>query len=240
MRLKEIYDYMTTGELHHLFLAEERDSSGDLTDAAAKRLWPSVRMGLTELHRRFHINEGTVYLDMVAGQTTYFITLDYAQSNTKSTQAIKYIDDTAAPFQDDLMQIHRVYDAKGKELILNNLSDKESLHTPNEFTLCVPDELMTQRLKIVYRADHAAVNSYVAVGAPIAVSIALPAVYIQALCFYVASRIMNPIGPGIEAFHEGNNYAQRFEGECQRLSMDGIQVQREPDRSDVAFNNGWV
>lgn len=58
---------------------------------------------------------------------------------------------------------------------------------------------------------------------PSEVDVELPDMYLEALIYFVASRVMNPIGMN-EEFHAGNNYAAKYEEECQRLEVKDLNL----------------
>ena len=81
----------------------------------------------------------------------------------------------------------------------------------------------TTTLRVVYRADHPEIKTALATQAPEVVDIFLPRTHVQALVWYVASRLTNPKGLTNE-FHEGNNYAMKFEAEVASLKNEGMKV----------------
>jgi hypothetical protein len=65
----------------------------------------------------------------------------------------------------------------------------------------------------------------------------LPVTHLEPLLYFVASRIMNPVGASGE-FHEGNNYAAKYEQACQQLEMHGFSLNTQASR-DQFERNGW-
>ena len=244
MKLSDVYDQLAYGELRQLALGAG-DIAATTTDTPKEsflKLFPLVKSGLTELHKRFLLRERELVVTLVPDQVVYMLHIDFAAQNTKSSETNKYITDTAAlPFEDDLMRVERIYgtlDAKEYEIPLNQTNNKESIRTTDYNRLLLPDDtteapwlLETTTLRIVYRADHPAISKPKANASPLSTEISLPSTHLEALTFYIASRVMNPIGSGGE-FHEGNNYTIKFEAAVQQLKDDNF------DASDEYENDG--
>jgi hypothetical protein len=238
MLLSDIFEQLSYGELSQVFIGEGGPDSEGVPKASRKKMLAHVRLGLTELHKRFLLKERTLNLSITAGKQTYVLDKAYAQSNTASSEENKYIQDAADPFQNDLFKVERVYDADGNELPLNILDDPESVQTPNYNTLVLPDDYTGSTLKVVYRADHPPIDPYLVTAAPQIVEVNLPATHLEPLLLYVASRVMNPVGLSGE-FHEGNNYAGKFEASCRRLEQSNFRVDSQGQNTRLE-RNGWV
>lgn len=214
MTLDDIFNQLSYGELVQIYAG-----SGDagLMDAGERtRIAASINMGLLELHKRFLIREAEEVIPLVEGTLTY---------NLSATDAIR---------------IERIYDSAGNELGLNTVDDINAIRTPTLTSLKLSSnhELDTDSLTVVYRAKHPKLDlSQVAV-APEEIEVDLPDAYLEALLFYVASRVLNPIGIA-DNFHDGNNYAAKFEMACQLLSTENIRVDTLGENTRLE-KNGWV
>jgi hypothetical protein len=239
MTLEDIYEQLSVGELRLLFIGEGGDSFNGVPPSKYAELLPSVKLGLSDLHKRFLLRERTFTLQMVEGKVSYHIDIKYAESNTSSSEPVKWITDASDPFEADLLRIERVYAEDGTELTLNLLGDADALRTPAYNYLVVPDTLETQVLTVVYRADHPAINKYIANAAPSQVPIELPTSHLNALLMFVGSRIMNPTGMS-GTFHEGNNYAMKYEAECALLTELGVGIGNQTMENTRFTTNGWV
>ena len=245
MTLKEIFDQLSYGELSQLSMGGSGDTG--ITEANWERVLASVNLGLTELHKRFPLKEGRIDILLQPGQTTYVLDKKYAVANHESVGVTKYLQDTfAAPFDNVVMKIERVYDELGNELGLNQGGDsydllQTSCRTPNYNTLVLPAELKGERVTVVYRENHHILLKEQGYFALDEVEVSLPYSHLEALLLYVASRIMNPIGvSGSQGqFHEGNNYAAKFEAACARLEQTNLRVD-QGERNSRMERNGWV
>lgn len=248
MTLQDIYDQLAFGELRQLSLGKGIDAtSEEIQPEDFKRLLPSIQLGLTELHKRFNLREGNLTIELVPGRTTYVIHKKFTESGT-SAEPVKYILDADAPFENNLMKIERIYGRyldREYEIPLNRVGDGRAIRTTSFNTLVVPDDtekapwlLETTELKLVYRADHPEINKYLANGAPLATEIFLPATYLEALLYYVASRLHNPIGMDPGAMHEGNNYYAKFIAACQELEDQNLEID-EDSQNDKLRDRGF-
>lgn len=242
MTLQEIFDQLKYGELsgtdfaghpaHGITPADEGIREDD-----KPKLIGSIQLGLTALYKRFRLKVSEIKLERQEGQASYVLHSDFAQSNTDSQAPVKYIDDSDYPFIDDLLEIEAVKDKDGNELDLNVRDKPLSLRTLRYNTLVIPEDLEGDTFTVVYRADHPKIDPVYGQYISFAQEIELPAAYLQALLYFVASRVMNPIGIASE-FHEGNNWAAKYEMECQRLEGQGMDISEQSQETQFE-ERGW-
>lgn len=252
MILDDIYSQIAYGELRSVVLgtgvvAEIGDEEG-LPRENYEKIYPFLILGLTELHKRFLLRERELTIDLQDNQVSYILTYDFAVSNTKSSEDPKYILDSSDTFQDDLMRIERIYgtySAKEYEIPLNEIDNAESIRTTSYNQFVIPSDtdlapwlLETSTLRVVYRADHPTIRSYLLKSKPGRTTITLPSTHLEALVWYIASRATNPKGAGDE-FHEGNNYAKKFEMACAQLKSDNYEVASDSLNNKLS-NRGFV
>ncbi len=110
-------------------------------------------------------------------------------------------------------------------------------------TLRVHPDLQGQVLEVTYRAAASKVKKIVDDGLydPDRITIDLPRSYLDALCFYIASRKFNANIQGVgQQFHEGNNYYQKYISACTLLESQGVGAMPAMDSSDTFDNKGFV
>jgi hypothetical protein len=217
MLLKDIYDQLAYGELRELKLGGSSiDAIGDgIASENHKRLLPHIQMGLTSLHTKCALKEGTLVVPLVSQQTSYLVT----------------------PAAGDLIKIERVYGVYQEEeyeIPLNQIGSWDGIRTPSYNSMIIPSDtekapwlLETTELVVKYRADHPAIDVALANASPRVVTIELPSTHLEALCYFIASRLHNPIGMTPGAMHEGNNYAQKYEIAVAQLNSLGLQVDQD-------------
>lgn len=223
MKLAEVFSSLAYGELSQTFVGE--NDEGELNEDRYPMLLSSVNLGLSALYKRFNLKEGRLTFPLSQLGNTYRLTVT------------------------DLNKIERVQTLEGTELALNDGNDPLSCYTPRMDTLRVPleivnksqdipDKYKTDELLVIYRASHpklVAVNGTIN---PDALEVELPYSHLEALLYFVASRVHNPIGMTNE-FHSGNSWAAKYEAECMRLQQQNLEID-ESNENDRLSRNGWV
>lgn len=243
MVLQELFDSLTHGELSQVYVGGAESEDGQIREEDRARIINCLQLGLTALYKRFHIREGRVRVMMIPNQSIYILDkhflIDRTDPNAVVTPlpsgAISYLDDSEWPFSDNPLKIDEVYDDLGDPLRINDRYSPDSIRTPNVNTISVPQIIRErgysakecdrpqQFLDVVYRANHPKIDVIEACAAPMAYDIELPEAYVEALLYFVASRVMNPVGMSGE-FHSGNNWASKYEYACQRLENENLDI----------------
>jgi len=239
MKLKEIFDQLTYGELSQLSIGG--GEQGFIDPANYPKVVAHINLGLTALFKRFRLKEGQVAFKLIKGKTVYRVGSDedlyFLNANFEDE------------FNDDILKIDKVMTADGYEFALNNGADEYTCTTPSASVLrlastvaaqgpMLPPEMLTESLHLVYRANHPLIvisptNFY-----PDKLSVELPYTHLEALLYFVASRVNNPIGMTNE-FNVGNNYYAKYENACVELESQGMQVDNGSQNTRLA-RNGWV
>lgn len=244
MKLAEIFSQLTYGELSNLNLGGNK--VGEIPEESYKAIANHVNMGLTALFTRFNLKEGRFKLALIDDQVTYPLLSQYAVSNVKSKELVKYIIDTVQePFKDDIIKIEHVLTPHNIAISLNTGYHPYVCATPTSTTLRVPPVLIdgsmnlpeylrgVKELIVIYRANHIKLDPDVGAFDPAKIEIQLPNAFLQALLYYVASRVNNPIGLGQE-FNAGNTYAAKYERECQMLENKGVDIDENTYHTKLA------
>lgn len=249
MKLIEIFDQLADGELVQISLG-----NGELPINSKDygRIARSVNLGLTALHTRFLLKEGRLTLELQDDQETYILDRTYAVSNTVSS-ATKYILDSADPFYDTVLKVQRVLDDDGREFPFNDPDLDYSIREIDEKTLFIPSDIYEEypyadtpvggvsdndTVVVVFHKGHRTLTED-DWESPEDCEIALPNTHLEALLYFVASRLMNPLGASREGNHEGNNYMARYEQACLRLEGRGMQIDRQYSGNKFR-NRGWA
>lgn len=239
MMLSEIFSQLSTGELNNLALAGE---DGEIPKEKYERLVNHVNMGLVELHKRFLLRVGEVWVDLVPGQSQYVLKRLYQVGNREGRKLVQYIRESDPVFLDDIIKIEQVFDQSGTELGLNDPENLYSVVTPTMNTIRVPSDLVRDRnitsVRVQYRAKPEKIVWEDKFFDPSDTEVELSDVHLQALCYFIASRIHNPVGFS-ETVHEGNNYAAKFERECASLDAQNLRVDTSSTNTKP-MRGGWV
>lgn len=258
--LSEIFEILQGAEFNSLSIVENEGGEAHVDTKEYNRLIKLVNAGLAELHKRFNLKSGSVMIQTTEGVPKYVLDSKYAKSTNPDGYILDSVED---PFTDDILEITRITSLEGRELILNNRSRLsqhragttvpvnelcESLFTLDYRTVRVPVYLRDSQLLVMYKSSGTKIkdivdNSGDIIKQPEEVVIELPAAYINALTYYVASRVYNSkgaetIGRGI--FHEGNNYRSSYEAEINTLLAAGLEVDVMVEDNVGFYKRGFV
>lgn len=239
MFLAEIFTQLTYGEFAELSIGGKDD--GGINPEDFPNIISHVNLALTELHKRFNLKTNEILLVQQEGVTTYPLKPQFAMMNAESSEPIRYIDDTARfPFEDDLLKIERILDEEGEEVPLNKLNNGNSFFTPKFNTLQIPvtHVNVNNTLSIIYRANHELLEATESID-PQVTEVELPPALLEALLFYVASRVHSNV-PAIEGdTGEGMRFMAKFEASCQRVEALGLIAEEEVTNSKLE-DRGFV
>jgi hypothetical protein len=236
MLLNEIFAQLADGELSQTHL-----NAIDTTPKISQVV-NHLNLGLADLFKRFFLREGRLMVQLLENQYLYPLDLYHAVSNTDSAVPLDkrfILDSPGALFANDLLKIEKVLTPAGFALALDDGHDKWALTTTDtkpptlrvpagiiNQSLELPDELKTTQLEVVYRARHPKID----VGAPgfsaAAYEVMIPDSHLQALLYYVASRVLAPLGMGQAEGITSTNYWKRYELECASLTNAGLRLQQ--------------
>lgn len=237
MKLSEIFQLLTTGEMSQLY--KGNDNKEILDESYFKAIGNSVQLGLNALYTRFNLKQNQLELRLIPGKRDYTLQSRYADQN-QCNEDVKWIADTEdAPFKDDILKILQVITPLGLDLDVNNYANQYSCTTPSmnvlripnamaNQTISTPDEMKAQSLQVVYKANHPAIIPNRDWFNPDRIEVELPYSHVTALLYFVASRAHNPVGMGTE-FNSGNQWYQKYELECQRLMLSGQYVDEDSE-----------
>lgn len=224
MLLKEILDALRYGELSQMSIGGQ--DSGVINQNNFPIIANHLNLGMTVLAQRFLLKENRLEVPLVPGEYEYTI---------------------HAP---DFLKVQRIYADTGYEFNLNDLSDRYSIlnSTPKVLKLpyavvdqadSLPPALKTKNLLVIYRAKPTPLDVD---GNTVLdeedLDVELPHSFLEPLCYYVASRLNNPVGM-VNEFHAGNTYMAKYEAACRRLEQDNLVVDRASERERFE-RNGWI
>jgi len=217
MNLNDIFDQLVYGELSKSYMGED----GEVAPRDYNRLITHINLGLTELHKRFDLKRKSQYVTVMGGVYEYPIN----QSR-------------------DIIEVMQVINAEGVDIPINSThvvssveeaeyyAEKESVFLPNSDLLVVNKGMKPQVLTVSYRANHPTIAKVNQVDSsrfdPKTIDIDLPFTYLDALLYFIGSRMFNAEGASTAAnrspFHTGNNYASKFEAACNLLVREGLDM----------------
>lgn len=248
MKLQEIFDQLTHGELSQLNIGGA--DGGGIQESDYPRMVDYVNLGLTALFKRFTLKEGVLTLIPVPNVDRYVLQSGFVVGNRKSRETLRYLEENELdPFKDDLLKVMEIKLDTGKELPIDMRGNPYSvtclsttlIQVPMDIVNKVPglpDELKTDKFKITYRANHPKIKIPLGLFDPARVEVQLPDAYLEALLLFIAARAHSPLGMQAEG-QIGNNWQARYEAECQRLGMDNLALDRGAENYRLV-RGGWV
>lgn len=235
MKLIELFSLLGASEI---FTYEMTDpDTGDVLPRHRRRIVQLINLGLIDLHSRFNIREDTLVLNVDPGITRYILD----PKNNLSVNTDGYIDDSSFPFLGNLIEILRVQLPTGRIITLN----QSQTHVQRRDGVYAHDNTSVSNLLISTPTFNELLFAYTPTQGQYYVSykggalrlpmddvenldattteVILPDVFINALCYFVASKVYNPAGAESVArsmFHEGNNWTAKYHEEVSRLKSD--------------------
>lgn len=229
MKLTELFTSLALGELANSSYVELNQL--ELNKNQLHRVINAINQGLTLIHTHLPLRHNQIVIQIHDNIGTYYLDSRYAQSNTNSTAAIKFIMDTALnPFKDDILNILGVFNLEGQQYPLNDQYAIGSLFTPDYNSLMIPLAMwknhkvpynIVDKLVIVYQADHPKIS----LNEPLSsqMEIHLSPIYQSMLQAYVAHLLHMHIGSE-QSINQSNQYFAKFNSLIQTAKEQGIGV----------------
>lgn len=223
MKLQEIFEQLAYGELSQIRIGQ--NDEGEVDETGYPTLVAHINLGLSALYRRFNLKERRLTFVVQEGVDTYKLDID------------------------DINKVEQVINDKAWSFSINDEGDPYSVFTPTLKTLVipvaitgnsmdVPDNLKSDSLTVIYRASHPILRVEAGYIDPFETEVELPYSHLEALLYFIASRVHNPIGM-VNEFHAGSSWAAKYEQECQRLQVQNIHVD-SVHQGDRLHRNGWL
>lgn len=223
MKLQEVFDQLSGGEFSQISIGGE--AAGVINECNYQRVINHINLGLTALYTRFNLKESRSTVLLQADTETYPLNVE------------------------SLLKIERVLVDSGIELPLNQEMNVYSCFTPSLNTVrvprillepdsTVPEQLHTDALTVVYRANHPLVTMRFGMAALEVKSIELPYSHLSPLLYFVASRVHTPMSLDA-ASNAAMNWYGKYEAACQELESKGVQVITDGTNNRIS-RGGWV
>jgi hypothetical protein len=238
MKLQEIFDQLVYGELNQLAGNLGVSNIGTVSTDNYPKVVAGIRMGLTELYKRFRLSSDVVTIVMIPEVTMYKLHSMYSMRSTDVSVRYKYIDDSAYfPFTDSVLSIDRVFDEVNDELPLNNQEAFYSLYTPQMTTIQIPDPVEGSIVNVHYTKNHDFIIGSPDIN-PLSVEVDIPLPYLEALLLYVAGRLLTGSG-NLTGANDGSIMMAKYNQAIQRVSEQGYYIQ-DTSTNLKKETNGWV
>lgn len=238
MTLEDVFIGLTTGELAQLDIGG-REHDGILPDDY-KKVIPHVQLGLRDLHTRLPLREREVTIQQYDNMSFYKLDNEYAITNTRQATdgTPKYIMDTpTSRFTNDIIRIEQVFDELGREIPLNKSEVENGAFTPAYNVIQFPQAVGTNAVYITYRADHPPI--FLGTTDPSTVEIMIPDYLLQALLFFVASRMFHTV-TGQDTLGIAEMYRAKYLEEIALVEKHNTLRDNNPNYNYNIRNRGWA
>lgn len=233
MKLKELIEHLDS-ELSQYNMGFNTEEG--LNPVALKQILPFINLGLINLYSRFPIKTNWVRIRLYENITIYHLDKKYLQSNTESSEPIKYIEDADNnfPLLDRIIKIDQVFAGSGVELPVNNDKHCLSVFTPYANTIQVPCPKEGDSISVIYRAAPKKISD----SCDTETDIDIPYPYLNALIYFILSKVLGK-RDRIDSKQEGQLYMSYYEKECRDLENFG--VEQAPNNTNTKFmQRGFV
>lgn len=250
MYLKDIHDQLTSAELSRLHMGD----NGQIEPSAIPNINNLIKAGLIDLNKHFTLRENELLLRTKLGKTKYELIPENAVSSGNPFGFI--IDSLDDPYLGDIQQILKITNVDGLSMSLNTDVPYRTPHTnvfgnrPDFFnwhganlvsfnTIKFNEDHDLGDLRVTYKAR---IKPFLETGDPATTLIDVPDHYLNALTWYVASRVYNPMGSetiGRGMFHEGNNYWTKYTNEINELKANMADIHSLAATTSY-YRGGWA
>lgn len=235
MKLSEIFNHLRFGEFARLHIGGREDNG--IEQECYPEVITHINLALTEVHKRLPIKMKEVIVQQYDHIQNYRLSSEFAQSNTTSTQPIKYIEDSQyEPFEDDVLRVERIINELGEDLFVNDPAQYWSVYVPETTLIQVPAPVSDNVMSVIYRANHRQIP--IDITDPDQVEIELSHSHLEPLLYYIGSRIY-ATQPTLDGVNEGNNYLAKFERSIQTIERLNLVNKETPTNLRLESNN-WV
>ena len=206
MKLAELLSRLSYAELSNLSIGN--DGQGSIKEEDVPKLVAHVNDGLTRIYSRFVLCTKQLLVEQVQHITNYHLITKYAES-AGADVPWRYIKDLPGNlFTGDVIRILEVYDSMGREYVLNDKDDPNSLFTPAPQVLQVPNPKAGRSLGIQYQARHDYIEND-----DLEQEIVIPFVLEGALQAFVAYKVFSHMN-GQENQVKSQEHLNTYDGIC--------------------------
>mgnify|MGYP001252142702 CR=1 FL=1 len=235
MLLGEFLEDLAVGELSKINFGDNTEEG--LTEYNYKEIIKHINRGIYQIHTRFDINFAEFFLQQYSHIQFYRLTPEYAQTNTESSQPIKYIEDSPEnPFDREIIKITGVFNELGEELPLNDDNAENGLFTPEIDLLQITAPSDENTLSFIYRP---APKKLLSDGDEyLSQKLDLPRIFLEALEYYILHKVVSS-REYLDNANDSDKYLLMFERELARIINEDLYISDNTTNIKLT-QNGWV
>jgi hypothetical protein len=158
MELAEFYSQLSMGTLRNIAMGNE--GNGTISVNYRPTVCMYINEGLNRIHSQFLLRENDLILQMYMDVTNYHLLKRFAtyagnEVAVENQEARRYILDLPEdPFKEDVAKIMRVFDQNGTEFAINDEFNTNSVYTPQQQILQIPNPEEEKVVTVGYQALH--------------------------------------------------------------------------------------
>ena len=235
MKLSRIFERLTNDTLTQLSIGGIEQGAINLP--SYPQFIVLTNGALLDLYTRFSLMTRELTLQMQEGIAVYNLTSDFAESNTASSEPVKYIIDatTIHKFTDNIISIETVFNELGVELPLNDLNNELSVFTPSATELQITSPNPDNMLSLIYKAAPDIISP--AELDPANVEVPIPYHFLDAITAHIAWKIYTPMSTG--ETNTGNIYRANYLAAVKLIDDTGALI-KEVHTNQRFHTNGWI
>lgn len=230
MYVTDLYEELSYGELSSLAMAVE--GAGTIQEEKRPQIIRFANDALVLLYTRFVLKQSDLLIEQYEHITNYHLIERFTESNGAEEEPYLYIKDLAGePFKADVAKILKVFNIHGTELPLNDANARNSLFTPQNNVLQVPEPKAGKPLNVLYQAFHPKLKEDDD-------EIVLPVALHNAFRSYIAYKVFSAIGTQ-ESTAKAQEHLGNYEAQC-GLATDKDLVNTSVSETNTRFEKrGW-
>lgn len=217
--LQDMMDTLAVTVFNNTIYAEDTAIRAD----KEKAVMIAINSAISAICMEYPISRGRFGINLEDHLTNYYLTTDYAWSNTASTQPIKYLQDSPDyPYRGDIQQIIIIYNELGEEVPFMNPGDPLSLYVleSNE-VLYHPYPRLGNTLEIIYWGIFEKIP-FRDVGFDMSTYILkIPNTFMMALVYYVGSIMLDTKMTAADQI-QSVSFKLLYDEQIQKLLQSGL------------------
>lgn len=236
MKLRQVYDALENLHLESLSLSSE---GAGIQEIDIPKINTAINQAITDIYNDFNIRTDEVFLRVINGMKTYKLSSLYADSNTESTELVRWIVDSEfKPFKDDIKYIKRVVNTCGEPIQMNDPNYCYGVFTPSFDTIQLSNEVLNcdKFLSIIYAVNPQLIPT----GTDTDIDnteIDLPQNLLNLLILSTCAYIFKSKG-NREMYSKGINYKNEYEQEKTKIINLGLYADNF-NETDNFEQGGW-
>lgn len=236
--LSELFEMLATGEFSNMALS--RDHTGSIDEGEYSKVVNHINLGLVEIFKRFNLLQREVTIHADPSVSTYSIQPKFAV-DYNLVSLMKYLekpDDYDGYFS--VVKLLDIYDTDGTNYPMNDRHCEPAIMAMSHDTIKITGLEAATELCVIYQSwpTKIVVDDDLD---PKEFNVSIPEIVVEALLYYVASRVYKPTGSNDSTANADKSagYQQQYELACTKIGLYGLDTQ-DNDTRDKITEGDWA